>query len=116
MTKIDLGELRRLLAQASPEPWWYDVEAAASSKVHPDVAFTIWRDSCPNPDEADANGFLIAAARNALPALLEIAEAAHEVCRSIPADYEGPGARRHANALNRLRSTVHDVELSEDNS
>jgi len=134
MSKIDLAELRRLEAKIGSGPWVYragsyDCEEHAVGECPDDCPY-VYPVDCPVVDSPSREPFsqevddgyalseesaaFIAAARNALPALVEIAEAAYEVCRSIPADFEGPGADRHADALNRLRAILREADLDPD--
>ena len=80
MTTIE--RLRALLAGATPGPWrarkWPSprmVEVLATTKP-PIVPWSGFDDSDRTLKEHDANAVLIAAAVNALPALLDVAEAA----------------------------------------
>ena len=84
---IDLDELQRLHEAATREPWSADVDPAGwVAADHPSIA-----DSCrmvadctdrlsrDEWDDAAANAALIAAARNALPALLRLARRARRL-------------------------------------
>ena len=78
----DIERFRALLAEATPGPWrarkWPSprmVEVLATTKP-PIVPWSGFDDSDRTLKEHDANAVLIAAAVNALPALLDVAEAA----------------------------------------
>jgi hypothetical protein len=78
----EIERLRALLAEATPGPWrarkWDAprmVEVHAATKP-PVVPWSGFDDSSRTKTEHDANATLIAAAVNALPALLDVAEAA----------------------------------------
>lgn len=86
----DVAELRRMIGAASPGPWSYPgIESVAGGNLYDRdrvIASIVW-DPVPThsricrdiPDwEADANGRLIVAMRNALPTLL-VHEEHHEV-------------------------------------
>jgi hypothetical protein len=88
MQKIDLAELRRLWEETTPGEWalaWEDGKTGVlASMIGKLVAFI------GNPDPSDgyeptrkANGEFIAAAHNALPALLDELEAAREELREV---------------------------------
>ena len=78
----EIERLRGLLAEGTPGPWrarkWASprmVEVIAATKP-PIVPWSGFDDSGRTKTEHDANAALVAAAVNALPALLDVAEAA----------------------------------------
>lgn len=108
MTREQIEELRGLLAKATPGPWHYAEREGRflfkimSASVY--VAETSWHDASPiYPTKvgSEANFALIAAMRNALPALLDIAETA---IRSLETK------TREANARNLTRQERDDIE------
>lgn len=91
---MNLDHLAELEAAATPRPWFWRLRSAFDSRPA-----EVWEG-----DEVSANGVvtefggprdadasLIAAARNALPALIEVARAMHEVRRMV-ASYGGRDA------------------------
>lgn len=74
MTRPDLDELRRLLADATPGPWKRVASARTDSYIFgPEPGLPIF------DRFQDRDGALIAAMRNALPALLREAEAGRKL-------------------------------------
>lgn len=73
MDKIDLGELERLAAQATPGPWmannWGRVWYTSNHDSKRLVCDTM-RNTVRNPKSSRANARLIAAMRNAVPELI----------------------------------------------
>jgi hypothetical protein len=83
VSTIDIGALRKLLAEATPGPW--GSECASVFGPDPDrdsVAECDWDQTKPGELE-DADAALIAAMRNALPALLDAAEAMQRLQTTI---------------------------------
>jgi hypothetical protein len=64
----DTNELRKLLAAATPLPWYGKWNI---STAHGDLIASTDVSLASDPEESDANGDLIVAAVNALPALLD---------------------------------------------
>lgn len=101
----DLAELRRLEQKATPVPWKNKLALGAGfSAVYEEIGriadLFIGRrgdvDRYDRPGTALDDASLIAAMRNALPALLDVAQTAHALI------YDGGTARALSEALDRL--------------
>lgn len=91
---MNTTELRKLLAKATPGPWMLDEWSPSDylDGIQVDARATGPRGSVFWSDKQDAR--IIVAAVNALPALLDVVEAAREACESGPwVDDQCPMAR-----------------------
>lgn len=79
---MKIEELRRLEKAATPVPWVYYSTGFVDGPLGSGHICQTWNKDFLN---AEANGDLIAAARNALPKLLDVARAAKEL---IEANYQ----------------------------
>lgn len=79
MTREQIEELKRLEAEATPGPWWTD--GNGPWKIHHGDACDRVVTCTPSPDVGTGtkNAALIAALRNAAPALLRAAERVREL-------------------------------------
>jgi hypothetical protein len=87
---VDVAELRRLLAGATPGPWRsrsraHENDIVIGSELMPVIAELRSRETSAML-RTPADGALIAAAANALPELLDVVEAAQAVRDAIIAD------------------------------
>lgn len=98
-----LDELRALEAQATPAPWTWDEDGdlMAEWELEPRDGTVVAGIGSSGDRPTDADAAFIAAARNVLLALLDIAEAASRLCAD---DHLIVDITELRNALARLRS------------
>ncbi len=79
---MTLDELKKLCEEATPGPWWTSSACVESSQVNVADCFTGLSDR--DMPEVEANATFIAAAREALPKLIAVAEAARGCLEKPP--------------------------------
>lgn len=104
-----LEELRQLREAGTPGPWRYDggwptIRAEASTYYGEFIAEVHKSNHGPEPAQDRPNAALIVAAVNALPALLDIAEAAAAHIEADPNGSMTENEKRMADALDRLNT------------